>query len=433
MKLAVIGPENSIGVIRCVVEQSIPDVEIVSVVTAHYEDTDQYVNEIQKNKTIDAILFTGPTNYDFAIRRVEPSVPWGYLPHSKTSLLQAFLIAHTLYNSDLKAMSVDRYEASLLIDTLESCGIHDVEVYTAPYQPEDDNYEQKLLDYHRTQYTKGLVSICFTSMEHIMEPLLEEGIPCIRIFASEEVIREQIYLLQLHVFSMRENAGSQAVICVQFDYIFDSEKDLSVREWEKIKYQNLFREKIYELAQRMEAAVFNVGTEIFYLACTREMLNNVFLKKGEHHRLIQFGRRGPEYRVWVGIGLGNTMLEAKSRASMAMNKSVSDRMAHSYLVEDDVECLETEILSTPEDEARYLAARIGVSMQTLKNLSQALGENDDPITADELAVKMGITVRSVNRIILKLEEQGYVTIVGHRSRGKGRPARVMKIRKIKLE
>ena len=431
MKLAVVGPENSIEVIRHVVEQSIPDIEIVSVVTAHYEDTDQYVNEIQKNETIEAILFTGPTNYDFAIRRVKPVIPWGYLPHSKTSLLQAFLIARNSYNSNLKAISVDRYEAALVIDTLESCGIHDVQVYTPPYQPEDDNYEQKLLEYHRNQYTHGLVSICFTSMEHIMEPLLAEGIPCIRIFASDEVIREQIYLLQLHVFSMRENAGRQAVICVQFDYIFDSEKDLSVREWEKIQYQNSFREKIYELAQRMEAAVFSAGTEIFYLACTRKMLNNVFLKKGEHNRLIQFGRRGPEYRVWVGIGLGNTMLEAKSRASMAMNKSVSDRMAHSYLVEDEVECLETETVATPEDEARYLAGRIGVSMQTLRKLSQAAGENADPVTTDELAARMGLTVRSVNRIILKLEEQGYVTIVGHRSRGKGRPARVMKIRQIK--
>ena len=48
------------------------------------------------------------------------------------------------------------------------------------------------------------------------------------------------------------------------------------------------------------------------------------------------------------------------------------------------------------------------------------------MTQKELAQRLNITARSVNRIIARLEEKGCVTIVGKRSTGKGRPARVMK-------
>ena len=49
------------------------------------------------------------------------------------------------------------------------------------------------------------------------------------------------------------------------------------------------------------------------------------------------------------------------------------------------------------------------------------------MTSEELAAYLSITSRSVNRIIARLEEEGCVTIVGKRSTGKGRPARVMKL------
>ena len=40
---------------------------------------------------------------------------------------------------------------------------------------------------------------------------------------------------------------------------------------------------------------------------------------------------------------------------------------------------------------------------------------------------LGITARSANRILVRLEEAGCITTVGKASAGKGRPARIMKI------
>ena len=222
-----------------------------------------------------------------------------------------------------------------------------------------------------------------------------------------------------------------AVIAIRFDYIFDDEKNLLTWEWEKVQYQNASQERVHALAQQMEAAVFNISVGDFFVVTSRNMLMNMFLKNGEHSKLIQFGRRSPEYRVWVGIGMGNTMLEAKSRASMALNRSVADRAGNSYLLEDEnhgLEKLDTGDIPPAELSTGYIARRIGVSAETLNRLYQALGQaGNTPITSEELASRMGITIRSANRIVALLEEAGYVTTVGKRSIGKGRPARVVKI------
>lgn len=430
MKIGVIGPNTTVSVIKQVAERDIPDVQFTYCCWDCYEESGKLAADLQSDSSVDAILFSGPTNYGYALRRVTPTIPWGHLPHSRTAALQAFLEALSVYGSDLKAISVDRYSPQLLRGTLEACGIQGTKIYQAPYDPEEQGYEHKLQDFHRNCYRKGLVSACFTSMEHIREPLLAEGIPCIRTYPAEEIIREQIYLLQLRNFSARENSGKLAVIAIHFDYVFDDEQDLAIREWEKMRYQNAFKERVYSLAQRMEAAVFGIEMGFFFISTSRNMLMNVFLKSGEHNKLLQFGRQGPEYQTWVGIGVGNTMLEAKSRAHMALNRAQADRSGTSYLVEDEVQGLEMPEAGGPslgEASASYFAQRVGVSLETLLHLSQVLEQEGDTVTSEALADRLHITVRSANRIIALLEEAGCVTAVGKRSSGRGRPARVMKI------
>lgn len=430
MKIGIIGPNTTVKVVKKVVERDIPDVQFAYACPEYYEESGELAAKFQNDGAVDAILFSGPTNYNYALRRVPPTVPWGYLPHSRTAALQAFLEAQAVYGSNLKAISVDRYDPQMLRVILEACGIQGTEIYRAPYSPEEPGFEHKLQEFHRDCYRRGLVSACFTSMEHIRDPLLAEGIPCIRTYPAEEVIREQIYHLQLRDFSARENSGKLAVIAIHFDYVFDDEQNLSIREWEKMQYQNTFKERIYSLAQRMEAAVFPQGMDHFFVVTSRDLLMNMFLKNGEHGKLMQFGRRTPEYQVWVGVGVGSTMLEAKSRANMALNRSTADRSGTSYLVEDEVHSLERlDADDTPPAElsASYFARRIGVSVETLDHLRQALDLEGDTVTSEELAGRLDITVRSVNRIIALLEEAGCITAVGKRSTGKGRPARVMKI------
>ena len=323
---------------------------------------------------------------------------------------------------------MDRYSPELLREVLESAGVHNAQIYQAPYDPEEGGYEQKVQDFHRDCYRQGLVSACFTSMEHVREPLLAEGIPCIRTYPAEEMIREQIYYLQVQEFTARENRGKLAMIAIHFNYVFDDVQDLFIREWEKMQYQNEFKAKVYSVAQRMEAAVFEIGIDHFFIVTTRNMLMNVFLKNGEHWKLMQFGRRSSEYKVWIGMGVGNTTLEAKSRCLMAINHAIADRAGSSYLVEDEKRATAASIsFEDSSSSAEFFIRRIGIGRETLMRLNQSLQQEGDTMTSEEMAARLGITTRSANRIITRLEEAGCITTVGKRSGGKGRPARVLKV------
>ena len=430
MKIAVTGPETTVSFIRRILERDIADVEPVYSCTEFFEETVELADQLQRDKDVDAILFSGPTNYAYTRKRLAPTIPWGYLPHSRTAALQAFLEATTICGSDLKGkgISVDRYSPELLAEVLKDVGIVDTTFYQAPHDFETPGYESRLLEFHRNCFRQGLSSVCFTSMEHVQAPLQAEGIPCIRTYPAEEMIREQVYLLQIRHFSAQGNHGKLAVIGIRYDYVFDDERNLDIREWEKVRYQNEFKERLFGLAQRMGAAVFEQGTEMFFLVTSRDMLINGFLKSGAHQDLLQFGRRTSNYKVWVGMGVGGTMLEAKSRANMALNTAQRDRRSGSYLVEDDMLVTEVSSLSSEESSrSPFFARQMKVSAGTLARLAFILNRDGNVTTSEELSQKLGITSRSVNRIIVQLEEAGYVATVDKRSAGKGRPARVMKI------
>ncbi len=429
MKIGAIGPETTLRVVREVMDRDFPDIQVVYRYLEYFEQSAQAADQFQRQHQVDALLFSGPTNYAYSLRRVAPTIPWGYLAHSHAAALQAALRATAVYGSDLKGVSVDRYDPDFLRSALEAAGVQGTKIYRAPYDPEEPDFEGKLLEFHRDCYRRGQVTACFTSMEHIMDPLLAEGIPCVRTYPVEGVVREEIYHLQVQQFAAQEDRGRLAVVAIQYDYVFDSERDLSLREWEKMRYQNEFKERVYTAAQRMEAAVFESGLN-YYLVTSRNTLTDVFLKTGEHWNLIEFGRRTPEYQVWVGIGVGSTTLEAKSRANMALNRSKADQAGRSYLVED--ESLEPNSLDVDGDRPaegglNRFARRAGLGPETFLRLKEALDRGGDSLTAEELAGRLNVTVRSANRIVSRLEEAGYATLVGRRSAGKGRPARVIKI------
>lgn len=430
MKIGIIGPETTAVVIERLVEEELPDVQLVLRCSEFFEESAKIAERFQAERDIDALLFTGPTNYAYARRRLSPTIPWTYLPHNRLSIMQALFKATTIHHSDLRAISVDRYEPEMMQEVLRGVGIHDSVVHQAPYDLETYDLERKHLDFHRQLYRSGQVSVCITSMEHICRPLLDEGIPCVRIYPANEIILEQIYHLQVLHMSAAKNQGRLATIAISFDYVFDDERDLYIREWEKMRYQNELKERIYAIAQRLEAAVFEGGSGHFFLVTTRDMVENVFLKGHENAKLLQFGHRSYKYRVWLGIGVGSTMLESRSRAAMALNRAIADRPGTSYLVEsEDSHSGPVESWSgdSPEHRLERFTQQTHLSVSTLRRLARAVPPQMQSITALQLSQRLGITLRSTNRILSRLEEAGCITTVGKHTEGKGRPARELRI------
>ena len=429
MRIGVIGPSSTLEAVRQVAEEDFPDLDFLYRRSAFFEQAADLAQDFQTQRAVDAILFTGYVNYAYAKRRVTPSVSWAYLPHSRTSAFRALLEGMAVFHSDLRAISADCYDPALLEQVLKSVGIRPERILCAPYHFEEPGFEQRLREFHRRCHREQAVSVCLTGMEHIMPPLREEGIPCVRIYPAREVILEQIQHLQILDISSRQDRGAMAVIAARFD--FDSgETDPPLREWQKLRRHNEFRERVWEAAQRMEGAVFPDGEDCCLIVTARERMQEVFLRGGEYWKLLRFGAGSGTARVWLGIGSGHTVLEAKARSLLALRQAVPNPAGASYLMEDGSGAaapLPDGPDSPGQRTAAFFSKRLGISAATLERIHRVLSECREPMTAEEWAGKLKITPRSVNRILARLEQEGCVTVAQRRGAGRGRPARAVQI------
>lgn len=426
MKIGVTGSDHICDRIQKTLEKRMPDLEVVYRRSNDYRYGLEAAAQFQKGK-VSGIIFTGPTNYHYALKRLEPNVPWTFLPHNQASILKALAESAVRYSCVPDVISIDMYEEQLVQGTLEEIGISNGRVLVAHgSSPNQGDFQDALTDFHRYNYFHNGAKICFTNMEKTYEALSAEGIPCIRISVSEDVILEQVYHLQFLENTAQKNRGQSASVQIYFDYSFDQETDLSLREWEKVHYQNEMRELIYSAAHRMGAAAFSEGASIFYIMSSRPVLMREFIQNGEYQKILFHGQQTPHNRLWIGIGYGDTPMGAKSRAAMALNHSIADRSGANYIAEDEHQFTEIKI-NDPTDHTAYLLHRLHISSSTYEKLKEILRSHDQVITSAQLAADMGITERSANRLILRLEQENCVTTIGKISGGRGRPTRIMKI------
>lgn len=244
-----------------------------------------------------------------------------------------------------------------------------------------------------------------------------------------ELQKEKVHFPQLKQLMHEKLEGKYAVIAIYYNYIFDNETDLELREWNKLHYQNQIKEYIYTVSHKLQAAVFVDDMVSFFIVTSRDMLDNVFFKQQEHLKLLHFGQQLNIFRVFIGIGLGNNMLEAKSRSTMALNNAIQDVETRAYIAATEGKAVVAAISEalSQANSLQEIAKQCGLSVTTLINIKNALETTGNPTTSEKLAEVMRLKIRSINRILSKLEDVDCAIVVAKEANGKGRPARVLKI------
>lgn len=428
MRLGIIGARSIIDILVKVIQSQPKDIELLTVETEIITDTPRRAHELHGK--VDALLFTGPYNYYYTLEHSpKPKIPWSCIPHNRVSALQSLLQASVMLHSDLKHISLDTYDPEIMQEALLTAGVQDAMIYTAKIDSDAPDLNERLVRAHTQRYQQNPETICLTSHEVCHELLSKAGIPCVRIFPAKELIMEQVYYLQLQYQNASKQEGNCAVIAIHYNYVFDNEKDPALRDWEKLRYQHQIREYVYTMAHKLQAAVFSDDIVPLFIVTSREMLDNVFFKQQDHIKLLQFGQQEQHFQVCLGIGLGNTMLDAKSQATMALNHAFRDLNVHAYIAKDNAHKAAPAVTEATlaKHHAKVLAEHCGFTLATLQKLSVALEQTGNPTTAEALAQALKMNIRSVNRILTKLEDAGCVQIVAKQGHGRGRPTRVMKL------
>jgi len=250
-----------------------------------------------------------------------------------------------------------------------------------------------------------------------------------------EAIKQAVQHFRLkHEFSMVEDRQI-VVIAIEMD-MPDAYSLINENEYQLMLNKMKVAEEIYLFAQKIQAAVVEIGFRGYLLFGTKKILeletNNI-----NELKILASVSSNTANTISIGVGYGITAREAKYNANQGMIKAKNEGGNKGYLVFYNkvigpiVSDKERGDANTNLIDASYLtiAEKAGISVNTVYKLHCMIEQNKKyNYTSIELADELGISVRSVNRIVSKLEVNGFVRQVGKKVvSGAGRPSRIIKI------
>ena len=415
MKIGVIGPKDSVEAVLREVENASIAVECSGLIYQHYRETTELVNMYQSQ--FDGLLFTGTTPFRYAVKTVRSKVvPWEYIRRSLQNLFCALLKAVYEKGDDLKRISVDSYHSKLVREALSEIGLNDKEtaVLEPPYEPWDEDYEQRVLQFHIDSYTSG-GGICLTGLSRVERELKARGIPVTRLSTTSDVIIQQIQklLLSYHVEAERE----EGIAVMSIGVTFSQEHSLYGRtDLETFLMATKASEVIYSFAQRIDAALETHENYQYRLYADRKVISNELFTYGELYLLKDISRQRGVKRVSIGIGYGVNMRQAKYHAELAQSRAFKNDRSCLFLM-DDYGKMTGPLIGNPKNSLKVpidydvmkVSKDTGIAMERLKMLINVISSYHlDATTPKELSRLSGLSPNAVNRMLVKLEDAGYL-------------------------
>lgn len=434
MKIGIVAPSSFIKKIHMVLENEFDYVEYTNIIYKEYAEIAGKLKHRQKN--FDAILFAGQTLYNFARKEIKPAVLWDFIPRHGSSLLKTLLKASRL-GYDIGSVSFDSYKSGILYETYNEIGIgcEDLDICIAPEKPFDHDYFDSIYAFHKKNYAEGKASCCITALLNVYERLNADKIPCVFIEPTINIIRETLSKLHLkHNAQVSQN--SQIVVLAIAVNTPEEYSLLNHNEYQLALDRMKVSEQIYLFAQKLQAAVLEVNSNNYFLFSTRNILE---VETDNFQKIDLFNRINSEAlsSISMGIGYGQTVTEAKCNANSGMLKAKKFGKNVVYVVYESKKIIgpieyegKKELEQSKIDERILdMAEKSGISVNAVFKLYSIVNQyKQDRFTSKELAKLYGISVRSMNRILNKLEEAGFAEVVGKKViADAGRPSRIIKI------
>lgn len=437
MKVGIVGPLELVTMIKDLIGNEFKDIKPVSIIYNLYTETPNLLKFQQDS--LDAILFSGYVPYELAKQSINPVIPWESVPRHggciSRVLLEAALLEYDIFN-----LSFDSYNSYFLYEAYDEIGKakEELSIYLADDKPLDDNYLEYIYLFHKENYNSRKVSCCITGILSVYNKLCSENIPCFCVTPTRNIIREAIGRLQLKYLLQISRQSQIVAVCIgidlphEYSVLTDDEYQFSLN---KMKIS----EQVYLFAEKIQAAVIDISQSHYLLFCTKKLLE-IETNNYQKIDLLNLVQSNTLSTVSIGIGYGNTAKEAKYNSVYGASKASKQGGNMAFVVYDKKKLIgpisgaatDSKVNNNEckiDSKLLAISEKAEISINTVFRLYSIIEEQKkDCFTPNELARLYGITPRSMNRIIEKLELNGFCKIIGKKVMSKaGRPSRVIKL------
>lgn len=433
ISLQVIGAPINFPQIEYVVNRSFPMLKAEYLPYNHFSDTTNIIHNI--NDFADIVLFAGQISYNLSKEYLtKRNVFHKYIAPCKSSLTRALFEAK-LRGFDLQSISMDSYTLSDieyvqqdLRNTIGAIKVHQID---------DDLYgiqQEKITSEHIHNYMENKVGCCFTTMYATKKRLESLKIPHILIGHSVAKIEESIHNALLEYKFYREiNSEKTVVLNVSMDE-YDEHSIYRYDDYQQSVHIGKIATHVYQFANQLNAAVIKSTPKEFWLFTNERVLLS-YTNNLKNIDLIKNVYNSSAHTVSVGIGYADNSMEAKTAAAKALqraramggNKAIICKNDEFMTPLESVASIGHEIIDTA---ILSIAQKSGITIkQAFKLIAALQSAPDKSFTSAELATLMDYNIRTLNRLLEKLEMAGYCSIIGKKVlSGAGRPSRIIKFK-----
>lgn len=420
---------------RCeaIFREEFPEIDAEYLIYSDYKEAPDLLRDRQGE--FDAILFSGAAAMQYSEKIIRQEIPWLYLPTSGSAIYRALL--HAMRKGwDITRLSFDTYDYSMLVEVYQELGYQEKDLHIQCFtgNPQNPDYNERVLAFHQNCLHTGLVCGCITRLNTVANTMDRIGMDRVTAFPTRSTIREQIQFAK-KLYIARNNAeGEFAVILVNIGFPTGLSGE-SNSNYQFVMNRMQICSQVYRYADLIRGAVVEQGIRDLMIFATSDVVQLQGTGNG-HISLLDWLSTVSPYPFYIGIGYGKTMSAAQYCASRAIQRSYQERRscaATLYANESLRVALPTESPTANRLTARtywlQIAQATGLSVNTISKISAFISQREsDVFTPRELSDHLHISKRSTDRLLEKLELNGYASVIGRELSGaKGRPARRIRL------
>ncbi len=436
--IGIIGHNTNIHRITSIIESHHLPIQVLPIKFDSLEIIDLAVMYVDSHKDkLDGLIYTGKIPYDLLHHRLNLNIPSLYLDHDSSTFERALLKASLMHSKTIGSLSLDSYDIDEIInifsDLSMSVNPSTLDIYTINLDKKD--FVMDLIKFHHNNVKNRGFTCAITGISSVYDHLMKLKVPTILLQPSKKDILNLLQRL-INLLESISNKDSQLVVLgieidmpSEYNLIYENEYHL-MREKTKVT------EEVYSFAEEIQAAVVESGIHNYMLFSTRKSLEDS-TENLSSFPLLSKVSESSSHTISVGIGFGSTAMEGKKNASKALNKALKSGGNKAYIFEDHdySQPLLPPLMSHEHSEPvasglfQEISERTGISTNTIFEFHCIKEQkNKELFTSKELSEAFHISSRSMNRLLKKLEEAGYVKVEANRMMSdSGRPTRILRL------
>ncbi|MGW9528991.1 hypothetical protein ACWHAM_14825 [Paenibacillus terrae] len=438
-KIAFIVAEHSVKRLKQVQEKL---EQLCELTVLPYRSLDEITTlYLSRPMTLDAIIFGGELSYLTLHKEIKGpySLPMKYLDVTEHDFYKLMFQAHSAH-PELRSQ---RIAVDCLGQDNGFLGIKEIlQPELLPYMPEEHvdrlSYDN-MLRFHLELWEQGKVDLSVTRYSNLVHKLTEHGINAVHLFPSDNTILETFRNTVGEIERLHMKANRTAVGHVQVQGFHKlREQD----EPESALIMAMLHKALLTFSREEELPfVAQKHADFFELLVSQQEMEEKWTGGLAHCKLQAFLNYQLSLRVDIGWGAGETLYKARFHAQNALTLAKRQPLSSSFIVMEDDRILgplgesnHLEVSYAHDPQAEAWGRYIGISpLQIHKIISVMNKLQRDELSAQDLALHLGVTLRNANRIMNLLAEKGAANVSYQKQEKlRGRPTKIYKLQFDKL-